>query len=121
MSDVTYKVIKKSLDASALRQKVIANNIANINTKGFKRSEVAFEETLKGEINKLGGSPDRIEALQPEVIKDESNSTRLDGNNVDIDFEMSNMAANNILYNTLITQLNSKLSTLRHVISEGRK
>jgi flagellar basal-body rod protein FlgB len=45
----------------------------------------------------------------------------MDGNNVDVDVEMGNNAANSILYNTLITQLNTKYSVLRHVISEGRK
>ncbi|KPU44684.1 flagellar basal body rod protein FlgB [Oxobacter pfennigii] len=121
MSDLTYKLIKKTLDAGALRQKVIANNIANINNKNFKRSDVVFEETLKDELNRIGRDKDKVDSLKPEVIKDESSNIRMDGNNVDIDTEMSNMAANNILYNTMITQLNTKLSVLRHIISEGRK
>jgi len=120
MADIAYKIIKKSMDAAALRQKVIANNLANINTKGFKRSEVAFEEILRKEIKNSGGGLSRIESLEPQIIKDESTSMRSDGNNVDIDIEMSNMAANNILYNTLVTQLNTKLSTLRYVINGGR-
>jgi flagellar basal-body rod protein FlgB len=46
MENITYELLKKSLDAAALRQRVIAHNIANINTKGFKRSDVVFEEKL---------------------------------------------------------------------------
>jgi flagellar basal-body rod protein FlgB len=120
MSDTTYKILKKSLDASALRQRVIAHNIANINTKGFKRSEVVFEDKLNQEM-KRRGSVTNIDEIQPEVIQDNSTSMREDGNNVNIDLEMANMSANNILYNTLITQLNTKLGIMRYVISEGRK
>jgi flagellar basal-body rod protein FlgB len=46
---------------------------------------------------------------------------RLDGNNVDIDNEMTNLAANTILYNTLINQANSRISMRRYVINEGRR
>lgn len=120
MSDITYKILKKSLDASALRQRVIAHNIANINTKGFKRSEVVFEEKLKEELKRNKGL-ENIGEIQPEVIKDNSTSMREDGNNVNIDLEMANMSANNILYNTLVTQINTKLGIIRYVISEGRK
>ena len=112
MEDLTYGLIKKSLDASALRQKVIANNISNINTKNFKRSDVVFEDVLNGE---------PIDSVEPQVAKDSSTSMREDGNNVDIDYEMTNMAANEILYNTMITQLNTKYSILRYSIEEGSK
>jgi flagellar basal-body rod protein FlgB len=121
MGDVVYKLLKKSLDASALRQRVTDNNIANINTKGFKRSEVVFEEKLNAEINKQNLSGKNLESVDAEVVTDNSTSFRTDGNNVDIDREMANMAANNILYNTLVTQVNTKIGIMRYVISEGRK
>ena len=46
LSENTYNLLKKSMDASAVRSKVIANNVANINTKGYKKLYVTFEETL---------------------------------------------------------------------------
>jgi flagellar basal-body rod protein FlgB len=119
MADMTYDLLKKSLDASALRQRVIANNIANENTKGFKRSEVVFEEILNEELQK-GTSPEDLTRIEPKVIQDNSTSMREDGNNVDIEVEMANMAANDILYNTLITQLNTKYDILRLAINGGK-
>ena len=121
MADITFELIKKSLNASALRQKVIANNIANINTKGFKRSEVVFEDKLKSELAKIESNPESIDALQPQVITDKSTSFREDGNNIDLDLEMANMAANNIMYNMLVNRINSKFNMTRYIISEGRK
>jgi len=121
LSDITYLLVKKSIDAAALRQKVIANNVANVNTKNFKRSDVVFEDMLLKEIKRENIDFHKLESLEPEVVTDNSTSMRMDGNNVDIDLEMTNMAANNILYNTLVTQLNTRFSILKNVISEGRK
>lgn len=130
--ELTYILLKKSLDASSERGRVIANNIANVNTKGFKASKVIFEDKLKDILENKGieltvtnkrhirgGSS--ISNIEYEVQKDNSTSMRPDGNNVDIDIEMSNLAANTILYNTLISQANSRLSMRRFIISEGRR
>ena len=42
-SSQTYKLLQKALDASSLRSKTSANNIANVNTKGYKKYYVTFE------------------------------------------------------------------------------
>lgn len=124
--DKVYNLVKKGLDAASLRSKVIANNIANINTKGYKKYTVSFEDTLKDTMNSLqmeksdelhiGGNEDK-DAIK--VEQDTSTSMREDGNNVDIDAEMTNQAANALMYNALITQVNSKLSMTRYVITGG--
>lgn len=119
MADMTYDLLKKSLDASALRGRVIANNIANANTKGFKRSDVIFEDVLNQKLQQ-GASTEELSRIEPQVVQDNSTSMREDGNNVDMDMEMANMAANDILYNTLITQLNTKYDILRLAINGGR-
>lgn len=126
-SGYTYELLKKSLDASSLRGKVIANNIANINTKGYKKYTVSFEENLKESMDDIelkttdsrhinDGSP----FGEIKIEKDTSRSMREDGNNVDIDNEMANQAANNLMYNALISQVNSRLAMERYVIKEGR-
>lgn len=128
--DQAYNLLKKGLDASSLRGKVIANNIANINTKGYKKYTVSFEENLKKSIDDVGsidlkttnerhikdGSSDG----EIEVKQDTSSSMREDGNNVDIDNEMANQAANSLMYNALISQVNSKLSLERYIINGGK-
>ena len=54
------------------------------------------------------------------VKKDESTSMRTDGNNVDLDIEKVNQAANSLKYNALIQKANGKLSNIKYVISGGR-
>ena len=125
-NDTTYSFIKQGLDASSLRSKVIANNISNINTAGYKKFKVTFEENLKSDgkldVNKTRNKHMDINNSQStiSVVKDESSSMREDGNNVDLDLEKVNQAANTLMYNTLITQANNKLTQSNYVISGGR-
>ncbi len=125
---MAYELVKKGLDVGALRSKLISNNISNVNTKGYKKFYVTFEDSLKEAINgeelkltnnkhiSLSGEPGEIK-----VVRDESTSTRTDGNNVNIDLEMVNEAANAMMYNALVSQANSKISMERYVINEGRR
>ncbi|NLC76978.1 MAG: flagellar basal body rod protein FlgB [Clostridia bacterium] len=131
-SDTTLVALEKALDASGMRQKVIAHNIANVNTSGFKRSYVAFEEELQqalGRNRRLGlrrldarhmGPARNLQEVQPQVKRDLSTSMRPDGNNVDIDLENTELAINSIMYNTAATRLNQKLQQLRYIINGGR-
>lgn len=132
IDELSYVMLKKSLDATSARDRVIAHNIANVNTKGYKAFRVVFEEklngVLKGERLALKVTNEKhlndgssIENLSYDLKKDNSSSMRLDGNNVDIDNEMANLAANAILYNALVSQANSKIAMRRFIISEGRR
>lgn len=125
-NDVSMQFIKLGLDASALRGKVIANNMANINTDNFKKSYVSFEENLNDVKNEFILKRTKKVHLNGElsdslisVKEDTSTSMRTDGNNVDMDLEKVNQAANTLMYNALITQANSKLNMTKAVISGG--
>lgn len=117
ISSIAYNLIKDDLDVSALRNKVIANNISNINTAGYKRKYVSFEDTLQNKIRSvsLKSSSEKhilrnIDTSDKRIITDNSTSTRSDGNNVDIDTEIVNLTANNMMYESLTTALNSRFA-----------
>lgn len=131
-ADKTAVLLEKSLSVSALRYEVIANNIANIDTPGFKKSYVVFEDILKSALkgshsiqlkkthpNHFGVS-DRIENILPNVEKDVRTSMRLEGNNVDLEDEMTQLVMNTVNYNFSAQQINKKLAMLKYVISDGR-
>ena len=130
MTPVIY-VLERALAAASLRQRTIAHNIANINTPGYKRQDVSFADKLDrvlGPGTKLPlkrSSPGHLPAagldLTPEVYQDNTTSMRTDGNNVDIDREMVDLAQNSINYNLAAQQLNTRLAMLRYVINEGRR
>jgi flagellar basal-body rod protein FlgB len=127
------KITAKALDATWLRNDAIAQNIANVDTPRFKRKTVKFEEYLADAIdgNAIKGNlTDKrhipigtvdVDDISIRVTEDNKTlSTRLDGNNVDIENEMALMAKNTIQYNTLIQRISGQFRTLRSVIKEGR-
>jgi flagellar basal-body rod protein FlgB len=128
ISESTYNLIKNGLNASSLRGEIISNNISNINTANFKRSYVSFEEQFKKSSSELSLKvtknkhiTDNKASGTAKVLKDESTSMRTDGNNVDLELEKTNQAANTMLYNALVTSANGKISNLRYVITGGGK
>lgn len=114
-------LLQKELQAAAMRQKVIANNIANFNTPGFKRTEVVFEQRLKDALNRAGNSQagqlHQVVNTEPVAIKIMDSSIRTDGNNVDIDNESINLAENGFRYQMAVKEVNYRLELLRLAIT----
>lgn len=125
-SDATYDLIKSGIKASNVRARTIANNMANVNTRDYKRFNVVFEENLKKGNNssefqlkrtrKEHLSSMNLDSDSISVEQDKSTSMRSDGNNVDLDIEKVNQAANTLKYNALITSINGKFNSLKTVI-----
>lgn len=125
ISKATYNLIKKSMDVTVTSNKVIANNIANVNTKGYKRYYVPFDEVLKNNMQepviKTTNTKHISNSMEGNQIKrDNSTSMREDGNNVDIESEMTSQAANTMMYESLVRLVNGKISATRNVIQGGR-
>lgn len=111
LNSTKSRIVKKTLDAQMMRVRVISNNIANVNTPGFQRSEVKFEDELRRALHgsklKGTGSDDRhiklgkgnLNHIQPKVVKPVDASLPSGVNNVDIDAEMSKLAGAQIMYN----------------------
>jgi len=128
-------VQEKALDAAWLRNEVLSHNIANVDTPTYMRKDVDFEKYLRNALDsglddlivhrrhnfRFNAKPD-IESLHPKINEEYNTmAMRIDGNNIDIDEEMAQMAKNTIRYNTMIQSVNSKFANIKHVISEGRR
>ncbi|SHM10349.1 flagellar basal-body rod protein FlgB [Caldanaerovirga acetigignens] len=127
-------LLKKYMDVKWLRHEVLANNIANVDTPNFKRSDVIFEDLLKNYLkensSKLPLSTTNEKHIQniwsvrdvkPKIIIQNDRTLRNDGNNVDIDKEMVDLARNALSYNILAEQVQREFSLLRSAITEGRR
>ena len=79
-------LLSKLLDLTSTSNKVLANNIANANTPGFKKYDVSFQR----ELTKAVESKDinKIKAIHEKIILSGDKSSRKDGNNVDLDKEL---------------------------------
>ena len=117
-------VLDKAADASWTRNDLIANNIANVDTPGYKRQDIDFESELQQALknnrytsmdSKVGNIQNK--SLDAEVYTDSANySYRLDGNNVDIDTENVKLAANQIKYSGLVSSINNEFKNLQLVM-----
>ena len=128
----TTRLLQGALGGLATRQRVIANNVANVDTPGFKGSEVAFEQQLRSAMGAqdrlrltpvVNGLPDELAParIAPRVTELSDTTRRLDGNNIDIDQQMVVLAETNVAYNALAQITAAKLQGLRSVINDGRR
>ncbi|MEW5898684.1 MAG: flagellar basal body rod protein FlgB [Bacillota bacterium] len=121
------QVLEKQLDAAALTQKVVANNLANVNTPGFKKSSVRFLDELKKALDSralplLTTHPRHLPStvpltqVAPIVVKEEETTMGYNQNNVDVEQEMVNLAANTLAYQAATRAIGDRLALLGYVI-----
>ena len=117
-------VLNKAADAAWQRKDILANTIANVDTPGDKRQDVDFQsqfrralgnsryETVDAKVAHVSGTE-----LQARVYTDAANfSYRLDGNNVDVDSEGTELASNQIWYNGLKDSISQEFANLMLVM-----
>ncbi|THF81344.1 flagellar basal body rod protein FlgB [Cohnella fermenti] len=131
LGGASFQRLEGAIKAASLRQQVIANNVANVDTPNFKRSDVVFEELLEQAMNSqgigsfagtrtderhlvIGSSQSAIPSSK--VVTDESTIFNNSKNNVDIDKEMSLIAENQLRYNLFVQQISHEVTMMRTAI-----
>ena len=115
-------VLGKAADSSWIRNGVISNNIANVDTPGYKRKDVDFEVYLKGAVSGGISLDDDVAGADLEVLSGttytdySTASYRLDGNNVDIDTENAELAKNQMKYYTMLDSVSQEFTRLKSVM-----
>ncbi len=133
-NSTNFNYLPRAMTAATIRQEVIANNIANVNTPNYRKSVVNFEELLAREIygeepdgklkmyrthdKHLPPTPLKFHA-EPTIIEDTTNIMRVDNNNVDIDIEMATLAKNQLYYNALATELGAHVTRMKNAITSN--
>ena len=96
--------LEQALDGASKRQRVVANNLANANTPGFKASDVSFVDTLDtamGEAVKSGDLPELPHSGRLGMMFPSGGPARADGNDVDVETQMANLADTELRYSAL--------------------
>lgn len=119
-------IMDKAADASWMRENAITNNIANVDTPGYKRQDVDFESALKRELGsskyisldkKVRGLNTDLSGLDVSSYTDAANySYRLDRNNVDVDTEQMELASEQLRYELLTTAINEEFTRMKIVL-----
>ncbi|MBX7231949.1 MAG: flagellar basal body rod protein FlgB [Bdellovibrionales bacterium] len=132
ITDKTTDALGASLDFRLLRHNVTAANIANAETPNYKAKKVDFEEALSRALDHEGlgkmatSDPEHllmgqgpIAKARAEVYENPDANLANDGNTVDMERELSNLAENSILYKAALQLINKKLASLKYAVSEG--
>jgi flagellar basal-body rod protein FlgB len=107
------ELLTRLMEVSDMRHRVVSQNLANVNTPGYRRLTVNFEDELAKEI--LSGSGADL-TREPEIVPDNSRPARADGNNVDVDLELGELQRNAMLYQTYAQLLAAQFATMRMAI-----
>ena len=135
-NSANFNYLPRAMTAASIRQEVIANNIANVNTPNYRKSVVEFEELLAREI--YGEEPDgKLDMVrthdkhlpfkpldfhaEPTILQDMTHTMRVDNNNVDIDIEMANLAKNQLYYNAMVTEFGGHVTRIKNAITSGQQ
>jgi flagellar basal-body rod protein FlgB len=131
----TVGMLKNAMDGSATAHSAIANNVANVNTPNFRRTDVSFKEALAA-TEATSGDPDSLAltttsarhipiggAQEPEPFAvtstvDDTEQMRIDGSNVDVDQEMAKLSLNSSYAQTMGQLLQNQYTRLRASIQE---
>jgi len=132
-NDKTIDALATALNFRQMRQEIIASNIANSETPGYKAKRIDFEEALARALdvdgqNSLNTNDKRhfnvgqgdISNISPDIYEDPNGHVTENGNTVDRDKEMALMAENKILYDAAIQLLNKKLSLKKCILGSER-
>lgn len=124
----TISHLEYGLKYSTLKNKTIAQNIANVDTPNYKAKDVSFkkmltekqQESIEANKTDIRHYDFTIKKSTPGVYSYENYRYRHNGNGVDMDAQQADLAKNTIYYNALIDRINGKLNTLNTVVKGGR-
>ncbi len=103
-------LIESGIQAENLRQKAIASNVANLETPGYKRVDVAFKDLLAKALDG-SGSVD-LKAISPEIFHPENTPVKPNGNDVTLEVEVGEMVKNTLRHKTYIRLLQKKYAQM---------
>lgn len=124
LSDPTAAALEKALQGQSLRQRTAANNIANVDTPGYRPGRVVFEDQLRVALanateNETAATV-AIDGVEP-TEEVEGAALRRDGNGVDIEQEMVELSSSTLQHHVLLRLLGKRMQMLRSVATEGGK
>ena len=120
--DRTFPALENLLSWTSKRQQALASNVANRDTPGYRSTDYSFESELQASVRLTLTSPKHIAASRDTGnarVYEVETSTKPNGNNVDIDRELTEVTKNGVQYLTLVEYLNQKIRTLRAAINDG--
>lgn len=125
-NDVTMLALEKALDGAAARQLAVADNLANAETPGYRPRRVEFQQQLRAALREQESVNDEasradVAGVAPRRHLYTGPALRRDGNAVDLETELGELAESGLQFQAVTRLLSRKLAMLRSVATEGGK
>lgn len=133
VNDKTLKALTTALNFREMRQELISSNVANANTPGFKAKKMDFEAALARALDvdgqmQMGVTDERhhnvgnggFNNLEPEIYDNPNGVVSENGNTVDVEAEMAQMAENKLMYDALVQLINKKMGIMKYAINSEK-
>ena len=124
IEDKMFPVLENLLSLTSKRQQALTSNVANMDTPGYHAKDFSFSEQLNA-IKMSATSANHIapaaESASNIRMFEVGTAEKPNGNNVDLERELTEITKNGLQYITLVQYLNQKIRTLRSSITEGGK
>jgi flagellar basal-body rod protein FlgB len=111
----TVDLLEAGMKAEGARQKTIASNIANIETPGYRRFDVNFEQLLTEALKSSGRTA--ISDIEPELYQPQDTPVRDNGNDVNLEAEVGNLVKNSLRYTAYVRLMQKKFAQIEAAIS----
>ena len=111
----TVDLLAAAIAAEGQRQKAIASNIANLETPGYRRVDVKFEEVLAKAMDSEGKVD--VSKVEPVVYQPRNTPVRPNGNDVNLETEVGHMIKNSLRHKTLVRLLDKKVRGIDKIIN----
>ena len=127
LDSIPSAFLQKDLDGLWARQKVISDNMANIETPGYKEKNISFENQLKSKIDSIDGSgnvPDEINGIEdtkPLMTENARETYRADNSGVDLEQQMVSMARTSLNYSYSLQTMGDYFTRLKAAITGSSK
>jgi len=122
--DRMFPLMESLLSWASKRQQALASNVANQDTPGYRAKDFTFQSELESSLSLTATSPKHIAPSAEDAafrVIEVGTQEKPNGNNVDIERELTEITKNGLQYITMVQYLNQKIRTLRSAISEGGK
>ena len=122
--------LRKGMEGLWARNQIIADNIANVDTNGYKAKDINFEQVFSKYLDKRNSDGYKSNVKDSDTYLDKARysinekkgfSVKANGNNVDMDKEMAYLAENAMKYDLVSQAMNFQLDLLKDVINEGKR
>jgi flagellar basal-body rod protein FlgB len=108
MPDNSLEALEKIMDVASFRQKLLASNVANADTPGYRAKDISFQTELNRAMGGAKGGYNVYDVMSTMLSRD--------GNSVNLDIEMTKMAETSLVYNSAAQLLSMKIRMMKDVI-----